>query len=123
MSIRLTLVNTVVKASAADRRQKVRLLGGRGVQGGRALLVALFPSRPTHFFSSMKLWAVSELGLSSLIWLISSTVKFISRASSEGRRRIHGNSAFTRDFCQITKRNLVATCPTEAQVIRHDGHP
>ncbi len=46
------------------------------------LLVAFFPSRLTHFLSSMKLCAVRELGFSSLMWLISSTVKFISRANS-----------------------------------------
>lgn len=44
--------------------------------------MAFFPSRLTHFLSSMKLCAVRELGFSSLMWLISSTVKFISRANS-----------------------------------------
>lgn len=53
--------------------------------------MALFPSRLTHFFSSMKLCAVRELGFSSLTWLISSTVKFISRASSVATQQLQPN--------------------------------
>lgn len=55
----------------------------------KVLLVAFFPSRLTHFLSSMKLCAVRELGFSSLMWLISSTVKFISRANSVMDRSLH----------------------------------
>lgn len=46
------------------------------------LLVAFLPSLCTHFFRSMKLCAVRELGFSTLMKLISSTEKSSSLASS-----------------------------------------
>lgn len=61
----------------------------------RCLLVAFLPSLCTHFFKSMKLWAVRELGFSTLMKLISSTEKSSSLASS-GTQTGSSESTITR---------------------------
>ncbi len=69
------------------------------------LLVAFLPSLCTHFFRSMKLCAVRELGFSTLMKLISSTEKFSSLASSASDT-------------DNTKKHFLRECSTSSLTLR-----
>lgn len=85
------------------------------------LLVAFLPSLYTHFFRSMKLCAVRELGFSTRMWLISSTEKFSSLASSATTRHTtiitREKNPFTPNLPNIKKMKLCV-----AQWVRHGNN-